>query len=707
MNGETSMRQCQCGAAAAPDALWGLCEECLLKLTFSAPETPPVGSSRRFGGYELGRQIGRGGMGVVYHAVQVSLRRPVALKVILDAELATPQARRRFNIEAEAAARLDHPNIVPIYEFGECEGQPFLSMKLIPGETLREKIASGDLCLQTKPPLSRPETLARAVTIVRLVARVARAAHHAHEHGVLHRDLKPGNILVDPEGQPHLTDFGLAKICEPDLEEMSSASFSETTVGGTPRYMSPEHAAGKCLTAASDIYSLGALFYEMLTTTPPFKGGTVVETLRMIADDAPRRPRSVNPHIEKDLETICIKCLEKNPDARYPSAAALAEDLERWLRGELIQARPAGWILRTARWTHRNRLGSALIVSLCACLALTLVLLKKHSDEQEMRERLEHWTKEKWPQIVTDWAVEGAIRFNSSDLAQMIGKDPRPPTENTKTVTWGIVVNHEPYNQALHYASVMPEIQKRMERYLGYPVLIDLLFFKFNHGGTQSPVTLKKVDFQRLGPLRYAQARESEPGIRALVREMPDKTGVIFARADSGITTLEEVTGRHVAFADTNSTISFLTKANLFQSGVTVRSKSQLDARAELGSSASEELEDRDPEFFAHKEVLRRVLKGDFEVGECSRTHFDKYGRGRLVPLKEFPVPPDVIVARAGLDRRLADAFQEALCSFKTDEELTQLRRIRVGDGYEPASDSDYKTLRSLAEDVRKFEASH
>src|SRR6516165_7615103 len=280
-----------------------------------AGELPRV---RYFGDYELLEVIARGGMGVVYKARQVSLNRLVALKMILKGELATPRDVARFRAEAEAAANLDHPHIVPIYEIGEHDGQQYFAMRYIEGA-----------------PLTR-HPRADARTEAGLIATVARAVHYAHQHGILHRDVKPSNILVDSAGTPFVTDFGLAKRVDADRSLTESGALV-----GTPRYMAPEQAAGRRdLTVAVDVYSLGVVLYERLTGRTPFLGETVLEVLRQAREAEPPRPSSVHPGLDRDLETICLKCLEKDPAKRYASAEAFQGDLERWLRGEPIAARP-------------------------------------------------------------------------------------------------------------------------------------------------------------------------------------------------------------------------------------------------------------------------------------------------------------------------------------------------------------------------------
>ncbi len=305
-----------------------------------------------FGEYQLEGEIARGAMGVVYRAFQNSLKRIVAVKMIRSTMLASEDDVARFRTEAEAAGSLDHPNIVPIYEVGEFQGQHYFSMKLIEGGTLRDHLAD----LQKDPKATAG-----------LMVKVARAIQAAHQRGVLHRDLKPGNILIDAAGEPHVTDFGLAK----QMESVSSATLSGQLMG-TPSYMAPEQAeSGKDVTTSADVYGLGAIFYELLTGVPPHRGESIIETLKLIADTEPVSPIKHNPKVDRDLQTIAMKCLERDPAKRFPSARDLAEDLERWLRGEPIEARPVGTAEWIFKWMKRKP-AQAAAAMLAVLLLLTL-----------------------------------------------------------------------------------------------------------------------------------------------------------------------------------------------------------------------------------------------------------------------------------------------------------------------------------------------
>jgi eukaryotic-like serine/threonine-protein kinase len=291
------------------------------------------------GDFELLEEIAAGGMGVVFKARQKSLNRVVALKTIRPSALGSSgDAAQRFRIEAEAVARLDHPGIVPIFEMGELAGCPYLSLKLIEGGSLDRHLDR----FRDQP-----------VATARLMVEVCRAVHYAHQRGILHRDLKPSNILLDEKSRPHVADFGLARSVEDD-----SAVTQTGLILGTPSYMAPEQVSGPRhqVTTAADVYGLGVVLYALLTGRPPFKGDSVYETLRQVREQEPIAPRMLSPGVDRDLEAICLKSMEKDPRGRYASAEALAVELEHYLAGEPIAARPASRAERAWRWYRRNRL---------------------------------------------------------------------------------------------------------------------------------------------------------------------------------------------------------------------------------------------------------------------------------------------------------------------------------------------------------------
>jgi serine/threonine protein kinase len=392
----------KCGAKIFSDAPEGLCTGCVLETALGSFPEPIVPQEREdsgpleklargdvatssqgkttaraakllgeLGDYELLEEVGRGGQGVVFRARQKSLNRIVALKVIGLGQWATKAHLKRFRLEAEAAASLDHPCIVPIYEVGERDGQCYFSMKFVEGGQLDEVVEHSPISIRQA---------------AELVAKVARTVHYAHGHGILHRDIKPGNILLDAKGEPQLTDFGLARLVE------SESTVTHTLeVLGTPSYMAPEQAAGRPaqgaaasspptatgLTRAVDVYALGAVLYQLLTGHPPFAGGTTYETIKLLLETDPRPPSLWNPKIDRDLSTICQKCLEKGPQRRYSSALALAQDLEHWLRREPIQARRTGVLLRGKKWLQRNPSAAAVaMLSLALIAAVGMIFWK-------------------------------------------------------------------------------------------------------------------------------------------------------------------------------------------------------------------------------------------------------------------------------------------------------------------------------------------
>ncbi len=378
------MSEQRCQVCGAPRSTWldGNCPGCLLGLGIGPdrdPEIPegkpPRNDSQRarpkyLGAYELLEVIAQGGVGVVYRARHLDLQRLVAVKVLLAGQFATDASLLRFRREAEAAARLSHPNIIPIYEVGEQDGQPFFSMELIEGRNLT--------ALVREKPLAGREA-------AQILTAIAGALQYAHERGILHRDLKPSNVILDDRDVPHVTDFGFAKRLGP--REGSAEETERLTVSGevfgTPNYMSPEQANPRLgpATVATDVYSLGAILYQLLTARPPFLADSITETLRLAAESEPVSPRILNPSVPQDLETICLKCLEKNPRQRYGSARELADELDRYLAGEPIHARRSGPADRFFKWCRRKpalarALGAAILFLLLILVGLPVALIR-------------------------------------------------------------------------------------------------------------------------------------------------------------------------------------------------------------------------------------------------------------------------------------------------------------------------------------------
>jgi eukaryotic-like serine/threonine-protein kinase len=367
------------------------------------PATPGASKPNRiryFGDYEILRELARGGMGVVFQARQVSLNRRVALKMILAGQLATDIDVKRFYTEAEAAANLDHPGIVPIFEVGQHEGQHYFSMGFVEGQSLAQRLADGPL-----PPRE-------AAT---LLVSVAEAIEYAHGHGVIHRDLKPANILLDRNGYPRVTDFGLAKKLEGDSGLTGSGQ-----IMGTPSYMPPEQAGGKRgdVGPKADVYALGATLYALVTGRPPFQASTPMDTVLQVISDEPVPPRRLNGSIPLDLETICLKCLEKEQGKRYVSAADLGEDLRHYLAGEPITARPVSQAERAWRWCKRSPWLAGAIGSAAALLLAVAMLSLRYADQQARYARDQADATEQIKGLLGDVEKEGQVARGEARRAE-------------------------------------------------------------------------------------------------------------------------------------------------------------------------------------------------------------------------------------------------------------------------------------------------
>lgn len=374
----------RCGSTALPCWSGGICPACALAFGWEgwkgrgsdaevSGRLDACGLPRRLGDYQLLEVLGAGGMGVVYRALQISLDRPVAVKMIHPGLFMREGERRRLRTEAEAVARIRHPNIVAVYDVGECDGQPYFVMELVEGRSLSERLREGPL---------DPECAARYASVV------GEAIHEAHAQGVLHRDIKPSNLVVDRLDQPRILDFGLAKITTADVAQTGAG-----VAVGSPSYMPPEQALGRTeeTDARSDVYSLGAVLYEMLTGVPPFREASAVETLRLVVERPPVAPRSLDPRLPRDLETICLRALAKERHRRYPSARALSLDLQRFLRHEPIEARPTNWAGRLGLWARREPVATVFALGLLAVLVAGMVGFGvAWRRELQLRQRAEH-----------------------------------------------------------------------------------------------------------------------------------------------------------------------------------------------------------------------------------------------------------------------------------------------------------------------------
>lgn len=405
-------RQCETSENVAAD---GLCDVCRSSLdaTYRSDVADPdatqlsgvdgsavadaLPAGETFGNYELLEEVARGGMGVIYKARHTKLNRIAALKMILSGRFSSQDELQRFYIEAEAAATLDHPGIVPFYEIGEVDGQAFFAMKFVEGGSLADRIK--DVASGPRQAMS-------------LLAKVARAVHHAHQRGILHRDLKPANILIDADGEPLLTDLGLAK------KTTGESNLTNTgAVMGTPSYMPPEQASGKgAVTTAADVYSLGAIMYELLTGEPPYRGDSAMDTVMQVLNGPPAPPRQIKSDVDRSLELICLKCLERSPDDRYASALALASDLDAWAAGRPISVRPPSLIAQVRLWADNNRrLVYAFFASLAGLFLTAPFLMEFITDQHYVR------IYDDYPKLKRPWLFSLTGFSNTTELLALAG----------------------------------------------------------------------------------------------------------------------------------------------------------------------------------------------------------------------------------------------------------------------------------------------
>jgi serine/threonine protein kinase len=680
---------------------------------------PEIGD--RLADFESWVQVGSGGMGVVYRAHQRSLNRTVALKTI-RAELSSPAVLRRFLIEGEAAARLDHPNIVPIYEINDEGRQPFISMKFIAGDSLKTLIKRGRYVVPPKTARrSKKEYLDAEKVAARLVAALAHAIHHAHEQGVFHRDLKPGNILLDDQGHPYLTDFGLAKILtQPGEAALAQSLTVDGTTIGTPEYMSPEQALGKKLVeetdlAATDIYSLGVILYELLTGHTPHRGGSHEETLRKVREEEPKRPRAENPILSAPLETICLKCLMKNPLQRYASAELLAQDLERWLEGKPILARRETLAERTSRWIKRNPIGAALIATLFLGMLVVGYFLKSTSDlnkkSRETNRQLEirqamilDTVMENIRRITVDPDIRSSL-FEHKILALLDGREPVEFFAGDLRLKLGANIDNDPYSMAIRYARALGLIETNMTEELGRDVVFDLNLFKMGHEGYRMLIS-GEADFMLLNAVDYLEAKKIQPGLVPVVREAKGVEMVWFANTNSGITTLQELKGKSIAFCDHHNPAIWWAKNLLAQKGIHARdlgpvtnflSAEVLYQMMLLPGMANQRVP-------SEADTVTAVLAGDFDAGLAKRKQFERHRYRGLVELDSFESSPNLIVARAGLNPETIQAFIQAILPLPP-QDLTQTSTSHSEQGFVPVEESFFRNLEAgITKVTRNFE---
>jgi ABC-type phosphate/phosphonate transport system substrate-binding protein/tRNA A-37 threonylcarbamoyl transferase component Bud32 len=688
-----------CGGEIQRDVSFQLCPKCLLNLGLSCQSEVEhdvhfLDAKFALVDYEILEQIGRGGMGVVYRALQHSLNRMVAVKMIRVGDLASPAALARFRREAEAAAKLDHANIVPIYEVGEHEANPFLVMRLVEGVSLAES-------LHTFAVSGRGQT-----RIAQLMATVARAVHYAHSRGVLHRDLKPSNILLDEEGNPHLTDFGIAK-----LLDQESALTQTAELVGTPSYMAPEQATGKSITASADVYSLGAILYELLTERRPFEGDRPIEILRRVIEQEPTHPNVINASVDRDLAIVCLKCLDKDPARRYASALEFAQDLERWQRGEPILARPTSWMLRLRRWALRNPALATLIVGLVAGMALTLGLLAK-AREEKMRKSiaLAILRTETARQLQEIWASPSAFfAIKSETLSAMAGKEPGRLQPGEKRFTIGLVAAGNPLDRVLRAATLLEHVEQTIAGNTRAVTRVDLRLYK-TEARALSDLVAGKIDFMKMNARAYLHAKSQAPGIQPLVSFNAAEPGalwgegaVIFTRADTGIKNVSDLRGRSFLFSTADSTLTFWAKAHLVEAGIQASDLSKyryLDASAELSGSEGAPAGPDLGNPFSDMTSVEAVIGGDYDAAVATENRFMQVSaREKLVLLKHFRDTSSLLVARSSLPASAAASFQQAMLTLNDAQTFPG-----NSGGFRPCSDKDFSEVRAKLALESKFD---
>jgi serine/threonine protein kinase/ABC-type phosphate/phosphonate transport system substrate-binding protein len=643
-----------------------------------------------FGDYELLEEVARGGMGKVYRARQKSLDRIVAVKMLLSRSQADFDTIRRFRVEAVAAGSLKHPNIVPIHEVGQYDGQRFIAMDYVVGGNLAE------YAISPLPPKRAAE----------LLVTISSAIHYAHRHRILHRDLKPSNILMDEAGQPHVTDFGLAKGLETSLGEESPDENHATVVLfqrrtadgqvlGSPAYMPPEQADGRkgAVGRYSDVYSLGAMLYHLLTGRPPFEGVSVADTLHRLLHDEVVSPRRLNASVPLDLETICLKCLEKDPARRYQTAQELAEELGRFLRDEPVLARPMGYPEKVCRWCRRNPMAAAFVLTLCVALGSSLALLDRVNRERKKQAALAKEVTDRERETrglrkeqlkMTEEALESiwanrekrSMEVKSATIAAMAELPVQAVTNPATLVQWsmGVAAQDRPAARVRNYAPMISELEARASQRLGQEVRVNIRLYKFPEDFLADLYT-NKVDFGRIAALPFVRSRKVQPALIPLAMPTTSyKQCVFFTRTNAGLRSIQDIRGRSVAFGDTNATISYLAQIQLMKNGLHATNlasfdflDSTLEFEEEVHAAGFSNALSRIGYLHSHAQVIESVLSGRHEVGVARFKAFQIHeARGlAAIPGTEFESSRNLFVARPGLSPEFAQALISAITSLK------------------------------------------
>jgi predicted Ser/Thr protein kinase len=718
-----TIRCSECGAELPTGTPKGLCSRCallgalemsngesqILQTEDNANASParsatPIGqlpTSRYFGDYELLQEIARGGMGVVYKARQQSLNRVVAVKMLLFGANAGADFIKRFRVEASAAAALQHPNIVAIHEVGVREGEHFLVMDFVEGSNLARLAKE-----QTLPPKRAAQYL----------KTIAEAIHYAHEHGILHRDLKPSNVLIDANDQPRVTDFGLAKVLTTD-SQLSTDHAHLTQTGhilGSPGYMPPEQAGGGRgkVSRRSDVYSLGAMLYHLLTGRPPFGGGSISETLKQVETQEPVSLRLLNPGVPLDLETICLKCLEKDPGRRYQTSMELSEELGRFLKGETIHARPVGRTEKLWRWGRRNPLATALILVLCTGFSACLVLLHAVSEQKRAHQTSLNTLIKTIGARVQDLTIASRPfeHFSAEEVKILLGRDAAPPGVSAR-FTVATFIDMTPMQTLITFGKLINRIEKSVPSTKAGAVRLDLRIYN-DYAQLREDLASGVVHFASVDGPTCLAAQSLNPAVRALVCDQrPGLPTVIFVRADSGITNLAGLKGHSLAIPDKGLNPFVFVFSQLLEAGLCARDvhcSMLAEAEATAGERRIAIRKSQEGSYGQRNSAQRTILEErslDAGVAFAWQLRHDAKGI-QWRHLITFRTPDFLWVAGSKVDALARDAFTRALLRFRNPQELESVLVDTDTDGfaYTTATDKYLESIRAAERARTRFQ---